>query len=128
MYLYCLGVYQYRYIHHDFSVSRSCSTTRVSILKIRVAITGFRAPAKLDMITLQEFRAFNQRRIPFFKAWGILALVGDTCIWVASDSYILDVGEELMALTYYLLRVRDSIVHRQQKLIMKLQTLLIGTL
>jgi hypothetical protein len=85
MYLYCLGVYQYRYIHHDFSVSRSCSTTRVSILKIRVAITGFRAPAKLDMITLQEFRAFNQHRIPFFKAWGILALVGDTCIWVASE-------------------------------------------
>jgi hypothetical protein len=80
-----LGVYQHWDIHHDSSVHLSRFSTMIPILKGRVAITGFRAPAKLDMITLQEFPAFNQHRIPLFKAWGILALVGDTCIWVASE-------------------------------------------
>jgi hypothetical protein len=33
---------------------------------------------------MMELIQFNLRRIPFFKAWGIFAFMGDVTIWVAS--------------------------------------------
>lgn len=50
-----------------------------------VAGTGFNAP-QATFETMMDIREFNMRRIPYFKAWGILAFLGDVAIWVASTS------------------------------------------
>jgi len=53
-------------------------------LTISVAGTGFNCP-KASFSTMNELIQFNLRRIPFFKAWGIFAFMGDVTILIASE-------------------------------------------
>ena len=43
------------------------------------------------MMALQNF---NLRRIPYFKAWGIFAFMGDVTIWIASESPLWFLGAD----------------------------------
>jgi len=55
-------------------------------LTSRVAGTGFNCP-KASFSTMMELIQFNLRRIPFFKAWGAFAFMGDMTILIASESF-----------------------------------------
>jgi hypothetical protein len=51
----------------------------------RVAVVGFRIPGP-EMANLMRYRDLNIARKPFFKAWGSIALIGDTAICCISKS------------------------------------------
>jgi hypothetical protein len=53
-----------------------CESVR---LIYRVAVVGFRIPGP-DMANLMRYRDLNIARKPYFKAWGSVALIGDTAI------------------------------------------------
>lgn len=36
------------------------------------------------MVTLDKLKDFNEFRVPFFKAWGVVALLGDAAICSSS--------------------------------------------
>jgi hypothetical protein len=94
-----------------------------------VAVKGFAAPEpKLE--TIGEYRDYNIGRVPFYLGWGVFSLVGDIAICASSKS-VHDPENEARAyevVTYYLLKIKDSIVHRQKRLVYKLQTLVLGTM
>jgi hypothetical protein len=96
-----------------------------------VAGTGFNAP-RATFETMMELRDFNVRRVPYFQAWGVFAFLGDVAIWVASKLpiFISSSGNEdgLLVRTYYLLKVKGSLLYRQRKVLGKLQTILLGIL
>jgi hypothetical protein len=54
----------------------------------RVAVVGFRIPGP-DMANLMRYRDLNIARKPYFKAWGSVALIGDTAICCISKSLLL---------------------------------------
>jgi hypothetical protein len=51
----------------------------------RVAVVGFRIPPP-DLANLMRYRDLNIARKPYFKAWGSIALIGDTAICCISKS------------------------------------------
>jgi hypothetical protein len=42
---------------------------------------------------MMELIQFNLRRIPYFKAWGIFAFMGDVTIWLTSESMLVQIDD-----------------------------------
>jgi hypothetical protein len=66
-------------------------------LTYRVAVVGFRIPGP-DMANLMRYRDLNIARKPYFKAWGSIALIGDTAICCISKSLLF--GSVILKLMY----------------------------
>lgn len=81
---------QYRHTHPHHHVRGSHPSLRYNALCRHcadlnsVAVTGFKVPTP-EMATLNQFKDFNQFRVPFFKAWGVVALLGDAAICISSE-------------------------------------------
>lgn len=97
-------------------------------LIVSVAITGYRVPPP-EMATMAKYRELMVNRIPYFNAWGVFSLVGDVSICGTSGSnQSFRLVKSWSTVIYYLLRIKDSIIHRQKRLIFKLQALVLETM
>lgn len=99
-----------------------------------VAVTGFKVPHP-DMATMKEFGEFNLSRVPFFKAWGVVALLGDAAICASRELSITvhreceyRAGSLRSSVLYYLFRSKDSILHREKTLYHKFKALVLETM